>query len=271
MSRLVSLAAILALTVPLTLLAAPPAKPMPLDCAFRRMTTFGASISANTMIKTGINLAFQATGYDAFGVSPVDKIKNSRPGANTILDFSAMFGDPTGAEQIASMLARHRELAQSTAIIGIDAFYWDAAGNTCYNDTPQTEIPRLIDFARQNHIVLVLGSVPHEDPNKVWWNNNFKALRNYTWRQPVESCVNIINSILATECRSQDQCYIADLESVVRTINSGGSLTLKNGLSYDLYRVRPDGVHVSDFGSTFLMESILDAMESDPPSCARSP
>ncbi|MGE3760296.1 MAG: hypothetical protein AB7H97_21200, partial [Pseudobdellovibrionaceae bacterium] len=128
---------------------------------------------------------------------------------------------------------------------------------------------QLIEFAKDNGIVLVLGKVPVEDPNKILWEKTPDYIRERAWHPPKPQCVAKINQLLVQQCLVGNQCYILDLYQIVQTLNRGGTLKLENGSALNLEKMRPDGVHVSNEGSRYLQEQILSAFAKNRPACVK--
>ena len=248
-------------------------------CAFKRMTLFGASVTQGTMRRIGLNLLFPFVrdGGGTFDMGPASKLKWEYGNMRILRDFSVGFGDPTGAMQIEEMLNEDLEpnVKKSTAIVGVDAFYWDAVRDSCRGGWPQVMIPRLTEYAREKGIILFLGTVPYEDPHKVYWYNRYTWIEDkigrQAWRQPVPHCVHMINTLVRRHCLAENQCYISDMESAVKTINNGGTLTLNDGRSFSRKQLRPDGVHLSAYGSEYMRDEMLNELAKNPPLCATKP
>ena len=75
-----------------------------------------------------------------------------------------------------------------------------------------------------------------------------------------------INNALSRYCTTAKGCYIVDLKDLVRRINSGEQMHVqKTNRTYSMDELRPDGLHVSEAGSTLLFEQMRETFESDPP------
>lgn len=258
----------------------------PHACVFDKAIVFGASISANTMynmtIAPRVGIAIVAPPMamlvkkPLFGVGPGTELAEDYASRLLMANLAASFAEPTGAEQVQSIIDFKRvknktvfsSSKNASSIIGVDAFYWDAVWNTCKSNLPQTEIPRLIEFAKDNKIVLVLGTVPFEDPDKIFWEKTPDFIRENAWHPPIPSCVRTINQLLKVECKQKDQCYIIDMNKMVQAINGGGKLKLSNGRELNLVQTRPDGVHLSSAGSRYVQEQILDLFQETAPECS---
>lgn len=254
-------------------------------CAFKNTVVIGASISAQTAMtipfyhKMVSALALRQGKFmlPAFGPSPVNLFLNLYSGQSwggNKTDLSKMFTNQQeylGSSQVQSLLTGpHREaFLKAGTVFGLDAFYWDAIWGNCgygNGDGVEAVIENLIREARTNHINLVLGNVPHEDPSHVLIDSDALGIPGL-WYKPEDKCVDSINSTLKAKCSKADGCYIIDFESAVAQLNAGKKLTLNNGASYSLFRIRPDGVHVSTYGAKLLEEKIVAEIESAPPTC----
>lgn len=183
-----------------------------------------------------------------------------------------------GTGQIESFLGEDAPLKdaykESSIIMGIDLFYWDAVLDYCghggaltHNVTgkrvdTEHRIRLLTEQAKQDGKVLMLGTVPYDSSEKVFLHSHITG-----WNAPDPSCVYSINSTLRYHCREENNCYIVDLEEMVEKLYAGEKLSLKGGSSYDLYQMRPDGVHLSDKGSQYVTEQMIDMLETNPPVC----
>lgn len=255
------------------------------SCAFKNTVVVGASITAQTAITIPLYhkmisaLAIPRGHFllPNFGPSPVNLFMNLYSGqgwGGNHRDLSRMFtktDEDLGSAQIETLLTgqNRNSFLRANTVFGIDAFYWDAVYNQCGFGNGfgvEETIKKLIQQARANHTNLVLGNVPHENPNNVLIDSETLGIDGL-WYKPEDSCVSSINETLKVNCRKSDGCYIIDMEKIVSTLNSGGTLQLQNGQRYSLYQIRPDGVHLSVYGSKYIQEQIIEALESAPPNC----
>ena len=182
----------------------------------------------------------------------------------------------TGSGQVEGLLTgRNKETFQkSSLIVGVDLFYWDAIWNLCgygkeatdenlggqddkderRSDT-EYQIKRLIQASRDSGKVLMLGNIPHENPDLVKVNSH----RNDggIWWPQTPACVDSINATLAEHCTVANRCYLIDMAGMPNRLKD----------KYDYYAIRPDGVHLSALGSKILAEEMIQKFESHPPSC----
>ena len=238
------------------------------SCPFEKTIIIGASISANTMQLMG-PLASIAFGEPIqFGESPADLFLRCLSGAGTLLNLSAKFGNPSGSEQIVTLFGERRdELDESTAIVGIDAFYWDASWK--YQSAP-ARVAKLIAYAAQKRKILVLGTVPLENPDHVKWERIAPLIKNmlaargqYFWVKPDEEIAGEINTVLREQWLPAQGCFTIDLASMAKTLNAGGALSLADGSGpFGLYQMRPDGVHLSPQGSEYVAQRIAERLRA---------
>jgi hypothetical protein len=253
-------------------------------CVFKNPVTFGASITAETaMLLPGYHTLMSARALARgifylpnFGVSPTHILLGSyahklpfEMGLN-ISKFSTNSGFDFGASQVFEMLrGKYKdEFDKASIVMSVDAFYWDAIANECgYGRYAGAEdvIEVLISTAHAQNKALILGNVPHEDPSKVLIDSKTLGIPGL-WYNPVPACVTSINETLERLCTVENGCYLVDMASWVAILNGGGTLPL-NGKQYGLYWIRPDGVHLSMYGSELVYQKIVEALETHPPSC----
>lgn len=240
------------------------------SCVFKNTVTFGASITHETMLKAPVSVfsgPFALLRGQFFGQSPA-KILTLHSGGKLIADYSAAFGSPVGMEQIQSMVTESNQLVKkvssASVIVGLDAFYWDAAWEYC--GYTEGWIRNLIKLASEKKIPLVLGTVPLEDEQSVFWSY-LGSLREYAWTPPDHACLASINQTLKESCRPENRCYTVDLFGIIKNLNAGGTIQLNDGRKYDRAATRVDGVHISDRGAQYLAEEILRQLEKGPELC----
>jgi len=261
-------------------------------CLLRNPVMLGASITAETprtipgysQFVSALLVGKLRFGGADFGVSPsrllYTKYANHTDDEYAALKNLAARDTSTDADyghsQIARLLNEDRaSFHAASVVVGLDVFYWDAADGHCsYDNTqPGTEqvIDTLIDQAREQGTKLILGNVPEEDPSQVLING--LGFNGYVFWYPQDmSCVRSINAELKNKCTLENGCYIVDFKKMVDTLDyQHGRLALRDGSSIDIYETRPDGVHLSNKGSQYVYEQILDGLEAQPFQCARPP
>lgn len=257
-------------------------------CLFREPVVIGASISAETgrqvpgfdLLVNAIALHKGTPGGARFGLSP-SKLLIANYAAKGFdfkyADYSEKLTQPDthGSNQIIALLTgERRDVFQSASVIlGIDAFYWDAISSNCGYDSHQGVEPwirYLIEAASEQGVRLILGNVPHEDPSKVPLDG-YGLGDSVLWQKPNSACTASINRTLEKHCRTDRGCYLVDVDQFVQKINRGEKLRGFNvemsEVEYGLFDLRPDGVHLSPSGSAVIYQSMVDALESIPPSC----
>jgi hypothetical protein len=259
---------VLLLTVPILSFAA---DDFPYTCAFEKTIIIGSSISANLMPIFGLASA-PFIGPAIYGLSPGQILLDDYAGRMIFKNYSAFLGDPTGAEQLNTLFGEHMdELREATAIIGIDAFYWDASWGTSW---ATDEIVSFIQFAATNEKTLILGTVPLDTVDQVRWSNVLPKLQaylaslkkpRYLWKAPQPQFAAAINQVLRDDCIASNGCYLVDFDKLQEKLKAGQKLTLNNGQSYDLYGLRPDGVHFSPAGTEYTVEEILRQLHAQTP------
>ena len=240
------------------------------QCVFQKSIHFGASITHETMRQfpnAAMAPYFMARTGHFFGQSPAKILTKHYARGEVLADFSAAYGNPVGFRQIEQIL-RSDLLSQATSIVGIDAFYWDAAWQYC--GATEKRITSLIRKAREKKVLLILGTVPEENPESVTWNS-FGSYREYIWTPPDHACLTSINNTLLRDCKVQNGCFLVDVHGLIQRLNQTGSLALENGKEYSLSELRPDGVHLSDYGSLVLVQEILRTLGKVPHLCGEKP
>lgn len=255
-------------------------------CVFKQPMSFGASITAATptllpLYKKAVNaLAIYRKRrflLPDFGQSPATLLNfyyARIPLYTSTPNLAPMFvkeQEDLGSSQIQEMLeGKYRETFQrSSLVIGVDAFYWDAIWENCGTGamfTAEEAIDRLTNEARKTKKTLILGNVPDENPDNVLIDSEALGI-NGLWYRPNPVCVERINRKLQESCHTRDNCYIIDFFSMVAELNAGRTLKLNDGSSFDLLSMRPDGVHLSVYGSRFVYEQMVKLLEENPPVC----
>lgn len=240
------------------------------QCVFKNAIHLGASITHETMRNSGpaaLAPYFLAKSGATFGESPAKLLTKYYSRGNIAANLSATYGYPVGFQQIDTILRKQPGLLDdASAVIGIDLFYWDAAWEYCDHTIPR--INALIQNLRHRKIPLILGTVPLENPELVTWNY-LGSLREYIWTPPEANCVRKINSLLQSNCKADRGCFLLDLHGIIENLNSTGSLQMRNGRKFSLTQVRPDGVHVSSYGSEFLVQEIIKSLQQSPHLCRK--
>ncbi|MGE0525835.1 MAG: hypothetical protein AB7G93_12930 [Bdellovibrionales bacterium] len=170
---------------------------------------------------------------------------------------------------------------ESTAIVGVDALYMSAVKdfNDCeYGErTIRDTLERFVNKSYQAGKILILGTVPKEDPTKM------STAAKLVVGDQIEACRQILNKALRDACEPvgpsgerapSRNCYIVDIEALVSRLHATGQLELNDGTilkespgfsSFFVNEVRPDGVNLSERGVQVLVEKILDRLEAYPP------
>jgi len=215
------------------------------------------------------------------GPSPVDLLLNTYGAKVQRKDYTNLAIARTtsyldfGSRQLKNLIEGKElrpKFEAATVIFGLDLFYWDAmAGNCKPEDRIHEWIPELINQSNYHGIYTILATLPEEDPKQVLINTEgFILFSNPIYEIPMWyplhlNCVRMFNAELKKHCRIEKKCYLIDIDADVQTLNSGGTLRLRNGRSYRRYAMRPDGVHLSNLGSIYIMEKMMDALEENPP------
>lgn len=268
-----------------TVANAVPLTPEQKACTFKKTIVIGASISANTamnipMYYTGIQALALIRGVFSigyFGPGPHHQLlsdyANQGLFAKIYRNYSVMFtNEPEywGSAQIFKLIKGSERPAfdRSSLIIGVDAFYWDAIQENCgeHPRSAENAIIQLVNEAREKKIKLILGNVPDEEPKSVIIDSERLGIPGL-WYKPDVTCALSINATLERVCLPENGCYVVDLYSMAARLNEGKKLSLKDGSAWGLYRLRPDGVHLSFKGSRYVAEQIIDALEAHPPVC----
>ena len=252
------------------------------ECVFKSPLSFGASITAETAAiipgYSGVIAARALTRgipyVPSFGVSPnrilLASYARKLPWAHGP-NISRMFtqsDEDYGSAQVDAMLTGKysKEFERSSVVIGLDAFYWDAISNNCGGPAGADSKARtLIQQAHAKGKVLILGTIPTEDPSKVLIDSESLGIHGL-WYNPEKPCLDQINAVLRADCKPAKNCYLINIEAMVSTLNEGGTLSV-GGKDYSLYWIRPDGVHLSLHGSEYLYRQTVQALESSPPKC----
>lgn len=212
-----------------------------------------------------------------FGLSPVRYLVKKYAGKSGLKNIKYVGSYITnsekdlGSSQIQSLLDGERRALfdSATILVGVDAFYWDAIWGNCGYGTDtgaEAVIPRLVDEAKRLGKIVILGTVPLENPANVKIDSNRTGVGGL-WYAPNPRCAESINQTLAEYCKPTDNCYIADLHAAVEDLNCGKKLPMRDGTSYGHYEFRPDGVHMSDKGARYISELMMTALEAHPPEC----
>ncbi len=266
------------------------------QCLFRKVVAFGASVTQATptiipgykAIVSGIE-----TYGKYFGDQTLPKVDVSQPyrirpygdsparifvgqrgpkGASSRITYMGSYFTQNqaglGSSQIQTMLyGKSRALFESASlIVGVDAFYWDSIWGNCGPNGVEPIIRDLIEQASQRGTILMLGTVPHEVGANVRIDSNRVGIDGL-WYAPQPECTDSINQTLNDYCTPDRGCYIVDLKGTVDDLNCGYKLPVNTG-KYGLYELRPDGVHLSDFGSQYIADLMTKALKQNPPTCS---
>ena len=212
-----------------------------------------------------------ARGTRSFGKSPIQYLVPDQSHVHYLGAYVTNSWKKLGSGQIEALLyGERRELLDNTSLlIGIDAFYWDAIWGTCRKPNRfgvEDLIARLITESSQRGLPLVLGNVPHENPANILIDSEQVGIKGL-WSSQDPDCVDSINRTLTDLCTPANDCYLLDVKGMVDDLNCGKSLALNNGRAYSLFQARPDGVHLSDVASQYVSEQIIKLFEADPPRC----
>jgi hypothetical protein len=258
-------------------------------CAFKKTIVIGASISAETLLHLdrksrafikaanffggGVSSLSSIGMNKTYGKSPIRFLTEDLGAGEIILNTAARFTLPLGTDQL-STLPENDAFKDATAIVGIDAFYWNAAyakyrspdsdRSTC-DDDELNQIRYFLWMAASKHQTVVLGNVPHEDANKIAYLQT--RLGRFMMKDtPDPECADKINSLLKSDCLTTNSCYIVDMDARVQNLLAG-NLEEYNGKKFSYYDIRPDGIHVSPVGSKLIANEILKLLADHPPFC----
>lgn len=123
------------------------------------------------------------------------------------------------------------DLSDRTVIIALDLFFWDSTLKSSLNLSYE-QMERLIKMAEERGIPLIIGNVPELLPG-------FQPARQY------------INEAIAKTCYINKNCYMFDMEALLKKLREEGYLTF-SGKRYLLTELIPDGLHLSAAGSALL-------------------
>jgi hypothetical protein len=169
--------------------------------------------------------------------------------------------------------------ARASSLVGIDAFYMLATST--FQNWQDTDLQLTLNYftrkIAQDHKVLILGTVPKDKYNQ------FSIPYRLSVPTQLEDRRQFINRALRSECLQERNCYLVDIEAMVNELNTTGHLYLKDGtqLDRDLSQtkrktgvltfahpdllVRPDGLNLSNRGTQYVVENILDLLAKNPP------
>lgn len=274
------------------------------SCLFTNIVAVGASVTSGTPEKIPF-YPIIAEGIEAYGKfygekpilknykSPLDHhLINGSYGPSPIkllakhyttflshpriTNFSVAFHrsfEDSGSQQFLKLIYGENRSAFDSAslIIGFDAFYWDAIGQNCgfgFSSGAEGVIVRLIQQAKLRHVPLILGKVPLENPANVRIDSDQTGVDGVWW-QPDPKCAKSINATLDRVCTPENGCYILDVNEIVAKVNCGEKLPLKDGTAWDLFNIRPDGVHLSVYGARYIAEQLEDIIETNHVTCPK--
>lgn len=275
-----------------------------LRCIFQKPLEIGASVTG----KLGQTLpVLGLTEYSLFGVTGADY--RSSPSEQFILSYrkedkdyfrNAYFRpkqflwqnlssiltrseEQTGTGQVQRLLDgdRKENFKNSSIVLGVDLFYWDAIFDLCgygiarmrmvrgspvRTDT-EFQMERLIEAAQKSGKILFLGTLPHENPDLVKINSETSGIPGF-WRSQSSRCVESINYQLRKKCTPEKNCFLMEFEKLAKMLNEGKKLHVKSeNKDIGLYEARPDGVHLSYLGSKYAAEQMRQAFEVHAPRC----
>ena len=235
----------------------------PYGCAFEKTIIIGNSVSSNGLLARVNDVGF--------GESPGIRFVNEEAKREIFKKLAVTFPGDSGGDQAAALLtSRLGELAQATAIIGVDAFYMDAS----FGNFEAAEIARsLIDYAARTKKTLVLGTVPTEDKNHVFWTSMWMAPVNYAldkaglflWNPPDVRIARTVNDAIKHNCFTTNGCYVVDLAAMAAQLNRPGGTLAVDGKSYDVWKMRTDGVNLSPLGSRYVLNEMRQKLKDNPP------
>lgn len=236
-----------------------------LTCLLARPFIFGASISGGySGISDGTAAFAKLKASQLFGTDlhyfggnpdPVTRLArkyNKNPEITNIAEIiNQMPHSSIGPDQFLAYISASpenlRNAQASSVLASIDGLYWPTIyGDDCYWTESAIQGTReVIQFAKNNRIPMLLGSVPNEDPNKV----STLLTASGSWSPPKPQCVKMVNDFLRQECKPEDQCYILDMHRIVENLK--GSLGPHDrtgiwyqGTDYGYNDLRNDGVHL---------------------------
>lgn len=236
-----------------------------LACLFTKPLIFGASISAGysgigdataafAKLKTS---SFLGTDPHHFGANPgpitrlAEKYNKNAQVTNIAEIINTMKHGSIGADQFLAYIAESPENfknAQSSSVLAsIDGLYWPTIyGDDCsWTEYAVQKTQEVIQFAKDNQIPILLGSIPDEDPSKV----STILTTSGGWAPPKRQCVKMVNDFLRRNCRLEDQCYILDMHRIIENLKGSNGPRDHSGIwykgkDYAYNDFRKDGVHL---------------------------
>lgn len=234
-------------------------------CIQKNPFVFGASISAgyfniwdvvtrNGSHKTPIEYLILKTGRDF-----------TFDNENTVVQGGWYFQD---THRIFSDAAIIENIKNSSAIVSMDAFYWDAIdgealyveNNTCTQSLETLQM--VVDFATTHQTPLILANIPGEKGTPVWDYVRFIS----NWREPFDNCYLAFNTKLKELCLPEQNCFIVDIDRVVSHLNDRTGVSWKGNTYYreDL-RSKYDELHLTELGNEYIGFLIEEAIQAGRP------
>ena len=191
---------------------------------------------------------------------------------SVVKDISEPIGAPLGSEQIEKILGEDRStFDQASVVIGVDLFYWDAIlanedASLC--EAAKEALNQLVIAAAGQDKPLIIGNIPDEKEENVL--DQFRQAVP-AWKPPLTSCREDLNNHISQACDAEMDCYVVDFFNIVNDLNDDGEIIVPEGegeVSYELSKVRTDGVHLTEVGSMILQNHIKDKLNTKRPQCA---
>lgn len=238
-----------------------------LNCVFKEPIMFGASVSAGYGgIPDGIAGRLSRGLYHGNNLNPIAEMQRIyHPGPSTNLSemVGGMPDSGNGVHQLKRLLrtpAGRQKFANCSVLGGIDAFYWPSVEAPC-KDT-LADVDYLISLAAREKKPLILGNLPIENPAQI-----SPILVAAGWKPPPANCVAQLNAKMKKECKSENQCYLVNINSMVKKLNS------PSGVVYGRQRlfsrdVRFDGIHLTPIGRQYIMSLIAAQLKANPAQCS---
>lgn len=121
-----------------------------------------------------------------------------------------------------------------SAIIGLDLFFWDSFSSAPLESLQAVD--KIVDFASQKNIPIVLGEVPALIPFR-------------------QNSLGVINKKIKEACQKYAQCKILPLNALLQKTLLDGYI-LQGGKKHTLDSLIPDGLHIARPASEYLADQI---------------